>query len=196
MINANKPITRIILVSIVILTCLYLFTTSFYSIIPNTTTLTNKQVLENNLQEGQFEDDYFAYSTSSWHYENPVNLSYPHDRFKAAFYTFVKSDSQSLTKLRLTMRNLEDQFNKHHHYPYIIFTDQELSEEYMELASSLTNNKTTVRFEKVTSDLYGYAENTDLEKAAQARIDLNHTMFGDSEDYRFQSRFMAGTVYR
>jgi hypothetical protein len=190
MINSNKPITRILLVSIVILTSIYLFVTSF-------NIHQNKKNKQGEHQQGiRLDDDYFAYSTSSWHYENPSNLTFPHNRFKAAFITFVKSDSASLTKLRSTIRNLEDQFNKHHNYPYIIFTDQELSEEYMELATSLTSNKTTVRFEKVEKDLYGYPENTDLEKAAQARIDLNTTMFGDSEDYRFQSRFMAGTIYR
>ncbi|GAA5814972.1 hypothetical protein MFLAVUS_008476 [Mucor flavus] len=141
-----------------------------------------------------WDDDYFAYSTSAWKYDNPANLSFPHDRFRAAFVTFVKSDSASLTKLRFTIRNLEDQFNKQHNYPYIIYTDQELSEEYMELASSLTQS--TVRFERVQRDLYGYNENTDLQRAAQARNDLNTTMFGNSEDYRFQSRFMAGTIYR
>jgi hypothetical protein len=188
MINANKHVTRILLVSIVILTSIYLFTTSFHTVKSN-----NNQ--DQHL-EGYFDDDYFAYSTSSWSYENPTNITHPHIRFKAAFVTFVKSDSASLAKLRLTIRNLEDQFNKQHHYPYIIFTDQELSEEYMELASSLVSNETTMRFEKVTSELYGYPVNTDLEKAAQARIDFNNTMFGDSEDYRFQSRFMAGTIYR
>lgn len=94
------------------------------------------------------------------------------------------------------MRNLEDQFNKHHHYPYIIFSDQELSEEYMELASSVAGNLTTVRFEQVHGDLYGYTDNVDMKKAEQARIDLKDTMFGESEDYRFQSRFMAGTIFR
>lgn len=184
MINSNRPVTRIVLVVIVILTGIYLFSTS--------------SLYKHNLKETQkgitWDDDYFAYSTSSWQYTNPTNLSFPHDRFKAAFVTFIKSDSASLTKLRFTIRNLEDQFNRNHHYPYIIYTDQELSEEYMELVASLT--KATVRFEQVQRDLYGYNKNTDLQLAAQARDDLNTTMFGNSEDYRFQSRFMAGTIYR
>ncbi|KAG1472103.1 hypothetical protein G6F56_001740 [Rhizopus delemar] len=131
---------------------------------------------------------------SEWKYENPTRLAYPHDRFKAAFITFVKNDTESLTKLRYTIRNLEDQFNKDHNYPYLIFTDQDLSDEYMELAGALS--KSTVRFEKVGSDFYGYHPTTDLDRAAQTRIDMSQTVFGDSEDYRFQSRFMAGTMYR
>ncbi|EIE83937.1 hypothetical protein RO3G_08642 [Rhizopus delemar RA 99-880] len=92
------------------------------------------------------------------------------------------------------MRNLEDQFNKNHNYPYLIFTDQDLSQEYMELVASLS--KATVKFEKVGKDLYGYHPRTDLERAAQARIDMSQMVFGESEDYRFQSRFMAGMIYR
>ncbi|CAO3695021.1 unnamed protein product [Rhizopus stolonifer] len=129
-----------------------------------------------------------------WHYNNPRELVYPHNRFKAAFITFVKNDTITLTRLRYTIRNLEDNFNKNHNYPYLIFTDQDLSQEYMELASSLT--KATVKFEKVGSDLYGYHPMTNLDRAAKTRIDMSHTIFGESEDYRFQSRFMAGTIYR
>ncbi|KAI7896119.1 glycolipid 2-alpha-mannosyltransferase-domain-containing protein [Mucor mucedo] len=183
MINSNKPIARIVLVAIVIFTGIYLFTTS--------TVHQDNPIKEQGVT---WDDDYFAYTTSSWTYENPTNLTFPHQRFKAAFVTFVKSDTASLTKLRFTIRNIEDQFNRNHNYPYIIFTDQELSEEYMELASTLT--QATVRFERVENDLYGYHPSTDLKRAAQARIDLQSTMFGDSEDYRFQSRFMAGTIYR
>lgn len=184
----NTNLTRFLLVAIVLLTSVYLFTTTWHNnnndhldiITQNTLTL---------------DDDYFAYSTSPWRYTNP-NLTFPHTEFKAAFITFVKSDSASLTKLRFTIHNLEDQFNKHRNYPFIIFSDQELSEEFMELASSATSNLTTVRFEHIPHELYGYTNNIDMKKAEQARNDLKETMFGDSEDYRFQSRFMAGTIYK
>lgn len=202
MLNVNKTAIRVIGISIVLLTSVYLFTQSFYyqnhfkntsnnGIItkPSPATTTNEKP-----QRISFPDDYFHYG-SFYQHENPETLRYPHTRFKAAFITFVKNDKASLSKLRFTIRNLEDQFNKHHHYPYIIFSDQDLNDEFRELASSLAG-EATMRFEKVGSDLYGYEPSTDLKKAEEARIALNNTMFGDSEDYRFQSRFMAGTIYR
>jgi hypothetical protein len=191
MINKNKPFLKILLVSIALITGLYLFVHSFV--------LTPGQYNNNQavaLAHLRFPDDYFYYGSSAWQHENPDRLIYPHDRFKAAFITFIKNDRESLTKLRWTIRNLEDQFNKHHHYPYIIFTDQELDEEYRELASSLVGPNTTMRFEKVDKDLYGYHPSTDLKKAEEVRIAMNNTVFGESEDYRFQSRFMAGTIFR
>lgn len=202
MINVNKTAIRVIAISIVLLTSGYLFTQSFYyqnhfnannynDIITKPSALSNTNEAPQRIS---FPDDYFHYG-SFYQHENPETLTYPHNRFKAAFITFVKNDKASLSKLRFTVRNLEDQFNKHHHYPYIIFTDQDLDDEFRELASSLAG-EATMRFEKVGSDLYGYEPTTDLKKAEEARIALNNTMFGDSEDYRFQSRFMAGTIYR
>lgn len=129
-----------------------------------------------------------------WRYDNPNKLVYPHTRFRAAFYTFVKGDRDTLNKLRKTIRDIEDRFNRHYQYPYIIFSNEKLGDEYRELTSSLVNS--TMRFEKVGKEFYGYESTTDLTKAAKSRIELNGTMFGDSEDYRFQSRFMAGTVFR
>ncbi|KAI7905704.1 glycosyl transferase [Cokeromyces recurvatus] len=184
----NRPIIRILLVSFILITSIYTFIQIFYF---NHTTNTLKQ------SSSRFEDDYFYYSNSVWQHTNPTHLNYPHNRFKAAFYTFVKSDRTSLTKLRSTIRNLEDQFNKKYHYPYIIFSNEDLNEEFRELTSSIVaDSSTTIRFEKVNDDLYGYGPNTDLKKAEKARNTLSDIMFGDNEDYRFQSRFMAGTIYR
>lgn len=186
----NKSVIRISILIIVIFTGIYLFAQSFQVGFD----ISRFNRFEPVSTVTRFPDDYFQYTSTSWHYDNPTNLTYPHTRFNAAFYTFVKNDRDSLGKLRRTIRNLEDQFNKNHHYPYIIFSDEELDDEYKELVSALTES--TLRFEKVEKDLYGYEPTTDLKKAEKARISLNNTMFGDSEDYRFQSRFMAGTIFR
>lgn len=191
MINTNKPFLKILLVSISLVTGIYLFV-QYFVIVPKY----HLDQIGSFEQHLRFSDDYFNYDSSAWQHENPTHLRYPHNRFKAAFITFVKSDRASLTNLRLTIRNLEDQFNKDHQYPYIIFTDQELDEEYRELASSLVGPNTTMLFEKVDDDLYGYHPTTDLKKAKEVRIAMNGIAFGESEDYRFQSRFMAGTIFR
>ncbi|KAI8978157.1 nucleotide-diphospho-sugar transferase [Pilobolus umbonatus] len=125
--------------------------------------------------------------------ERPL-IVYPHTRFKAAFITFVKTDHRSLSKLKMTMRDIEDQFNRPFQYPYIIFSDQEFSDDFRELVSAMTS--ASVVLQTVGPDLYGYPFHTDRHRAAQSRMRLNSTMFGDSEDYRFQSRFMAGTIFR
>ncbi|KAI9281971.1 nucleotide-diphospho-sugar transferase [Sporodiniella umbellata] len=172
--SLNIPSKRIVSVNILLIVSFFLLYTQYFSL---------KRELLKEKTEG-----------SAWTYDNPSHLVHPHDRFKAAFITFVKNDTESLTQLRYTVRKIEDQFNKDRGYPYIVFTNQDLPMKYMELVGALS--KATIRFEKVGSDLYGYRPDTDLEKAAEARKSMSIYPFGDSEDYRFQSRFMAGTIYK
>jgi hypothetical protein len=133
-------------------------------------------------------------SHGNWTYIPPAKIHHPNPHLKAAIVTFVRGDRDTMHKLRHTMRNIEDSFNSHHGYPYIIFTDEDLSMEFKELVSSIT--KGDVIFEKVGMDYYGYPKGIDLKRAAEARIQLKDVMFGDSEDYRFNSRFLAGMIFR
>jgi len=145
----------------------------------------NQQATANQDNESQIQ---------GWKYTPPAALHHPNPNLKAAIVTFARGDRGTMQKLRLTMRNIEDSFNHNHGYPYIIFTDEDLSNEFKELVSSTT--KGDVVFEKVGKDYYGYPKGIDKKKAAEARIKLKDVMFGDSEDYRFNSRFMAGTIFR
>ncbi|KAI8348295.1 glycosyl transferase [Blakeslea trispora] len=149
-----------------------------------------------NFVHRRSQDADYSVGSSIWQHENPTKLKFPHDRFKAAFVTFAKNDSASLTSLRMTVRNSEDQFNSNHQYPYIIFTDQTLSAEYRELASSLIADPSQMIFERVGPEFYGYRGDTDLERAATTRESMANIVSGDSEDYRFLSRFMAGTIFK
>ncbi|KAI7849650.1 nucleotide-diphospho-sugar transferase [Circinella umbellata] len=131
-------------------------------------------------------------------YENPQQpLRQPHDNFNAAYVTFIKGDSASLAGLRMTIRQIEFSVNKEHHYPYIIFSNEELSDEFKHLANVMTPDDIDVAFyDKLDNEYYGYANSTDQKEAEAARIRMNETLFGDSEDYRFSSRFMAGLMFR
>ncbi|KAL0082704.1 nucleotide-diphospho-sugar transferase [Phycomyces blakesleeanus] len=139
-------------------------------------------------------DPLMSSQNNKWIFSNPLTISHPDPRWRAAFVTFVDGERSALTKLRQTIRNLEDNFNHAHGYPYIIFSHEALSDEYKELASSLASGNVT--FEHLGSDMYGYSNTTDRTKAAKARVDMKDVMFGESEDYRFQSRFMAGLIFR
>jgi alpha 1,2-mannosyltransferase len=172
-----RPPMRLLALSIVGFLCMYFVYHSVYNV--------NKAALD-NAQE--------ASSNQPWQYTAPTTLRQPNPNLNAAMVTFVRGDRGTLQKLRSTIRNIEDSFNEHHGYPYIIFTDEDLSTEFKELVSSTT--KGDVSFEKVGKDYYGYPKGIDMKKAAQARIDLKDVMFGDSEDYRFNSRFLAGTIFR
>lgn len=132
---------------------------------------------------------------NQWSYTNPTSLRQPNAHFKAAFVTLTKGDHASLSNLRSTIRNLEDNFNKDYGYPYIIFSDEVLSDEFKELASSFAAGQMAF-YDELGPEYYGYSNTTDRAKAAEARIRMSDTLFGDSEDYRFASRFMAGLIFR
>lgn len=133
------------------------------------------------------------YYRNNWQYTPPAQLSQPNPHLKAAYIAFAHGDKESLSDLRQTMRTIEDVFNKHHHYPYVIFTDDDLSTEYKELVASITQGD--VRFEKVTQYEYGYGNTTDQFRALLARNYLKDTQ-GNTEEFRFKSRLMAGTIFK
>lgn len=130
---------------------------------------------------------------NKWQYTPALQLSQPNPHLNAAYITFAHGDKESLSDLRQTMRTIEDVFNKHHNYPYIIFTDDDLSIEYKELVASVTRGD--VQFEKVTQYEYGYGNTTDQFRAFLARNNLKDTE-GNTKEFRFKSRLMAGTIYK
>ncbi|KAI8332453.1 putative mannosyltransferase [Chlamydoabsidia padenii] len=133
-------------------------------------------------------------TSDTYRYRPQPNLHHPNPQLKAAFVTFTKSDTDSLSKLRSTIRDLQDMFNHDHGYPYIIFSDQGLSPEFKELVSAATRHN--VRFELIDKAYYGYPDSIDMAKADKARQDMKDIIFGSSEDYRFQARFMAGLIFK
>ncbi|CAO3597202.1 unnamed protein product [Absidia cylindrospora] len=131
-------------------------------------------------------------SNALHHIDN--SIKHPNPNLKAAFVTFTKSDTESLTKLRSTIRDLQDQFNNDRNYPYIVFSNEELSDEFKELTRPLSNNN--IIFEHLNSTFYGYPDFIDMARANKARDDMKDIIFGASDDYRFQARFMAGMMFR
>ncbi|KAI9311536.1 nucleotide-diphospho-sugar transferase [Dichotomocladium elegans] len=127
-------------------------------------------------------------------YANPEELHQPNPLFKAAYVTFTKSDGAALANLRMTMRQLEDNVNRQLGYPFLIFSDEPLSDEFKTLARAMTESDVAF-YDGLDREYYGYRNTTDLAKAANARVQMKDTIFGDSEDYRFGSRFMAGKLF-
>lgn len=130
---------------------------------------------------------------NKWQYTPPTHLTQPNPQLTAAYITFVRGDTKSLSDLRLTMRYIEDVFNQKYNYPYIIFTNDDLTTEFKELVASVT--KSDVQFEKVSKYDYGYGNKTDQFRAYLSRNNLKDTP-GNTEQFRFKSRLMAGTIYK
>ncbi|KAL1918408.1 uncharacterized protein VTP21DRAFT_3068 [Calcarisporiella thermophila] len=142
--------------------------------------------LSNNLSLRQ--DSVAGSRNNAPHYR----LYHPNPRLKAAFITHARNDQ--LQKMRITIRNIEDSFNKNRRYPYIIFSDEELSTEFREYTSALTSGN--IEFIRIPSELWGYPEWIDRDLAREVRKNMTNVILGESEDYRFQSRFFTGLIFR
>ena len=140
--------------------------------------------------------NYIPTYRNHWSYVPPSTIHHPYnDQYNAAFVALVESNHASVGKLRRTIRDLEDNFNRHHNYPYIIFSPKLLKTEYKELVSSLT--KGDVVFHELDKYTYGYPNDTDRGLADMARKKLkNMVVFGGDQEYRFRARFMGGLIFR
>lgn len=133
--------------------------------------------------------------TNAWTFRPAATMRHPQGTlYKAAFVTLVQGDDvDDFGSLLRTVRDLEDSFNHKHGYPYIIFSVDPLSTRAKELVASLTSG--TVHFESLQKPYYGYGSDTQLGKAVKARHQLKQVDHGDSKTFRFDARFMAGTLY-
>lgn len=172
-----KTITLIVCILAVVAYSIFLFKTSLYVTIPLYIPSLSFVPIYNN----------------QWQYTPPLELTQPNPKLNAAYITFVDSKRETLDKLRYTVRNIEDVFNKNYHYPYIIFSAEELSTEYKELVSSLT--KENVSFQRVSSTEYGYSKTTSFFRAFIASS-LQFKNEENTKKIRFKSRLFAGTLYK
>lgn len=136
---------------------------------------------------------------NAWTFTPAVAMHHPQaSMYKAAFMTLIQGDSVDDFGLLLrTVRDLEDSFNHAHGYPFVIFSVDPLSTRAKELVASLTSG--TVHFETLhgQQQFYGYGPETQLGKAVKARHQLKDQVDeGDSKTFRFNARFMAGTLYQ
>ncbi|CDS09588.1 hypothetical protein LRAMOSA10948 [Lichtheimia ramosa] len=163
----------------------FFFTVLFFCsyLIPNNLTLRSSS----SRYPISFKDDPIRWSNAS-------QSRQPNPHFTAAYVTLTKSDAESLGNLRKTIRNLEDTVNRERGYPYIIFCSEPLSQDSRDLVRALT--RADVEFYDLDSTMYGYSDNIDLDKAAETRRRMSDVIFGDDENYRFASRFMAGVIFR
>ncbi|KAI9488989.1 nucleotide-diphospho-sugar transferase [Zychaea mexicana] len=182
-ISRRRLFQKVLLLVAIALTCVIVvlaFNSSLYRTIPAILPLFNSIPVYRN----------------RWIYTTPTTVHHPNqDKYNAALVAFVDSDHASIGKLRRTMRDLEDNFNRYHNYPYIIFSPELLNTEYKELIASLTKGD-VMFYDEIDEYTYGYANDTDHGRAEVARNKLkNVVVYGDDEHYRFRARFMAGLIF-
>jgi alpha 1,2-mannosyltransferase len=109
-----------------------------------------------------------------------------HNRVRAAFVILAQSDD--LQGIRLSMRQMEDRFNRKFGYPYVLLSQEELSDDFKERITDLTKAK--VLFGKIGPEMWGYPEYINQTYAEECREEMekNKPDSGVSEVHQHMSR--------
>lgn len=113
---------------------------------------------------------------------------------KATFVTLARN--RELYSLIQSIRNVEDRFNRKFNYDWVFLNDEDFTDEFKDLTTSLVSGKT--KYGKIPPEHWGYPDFIDQKRAAKARADMKAAkiIYGDSESYRHMCRFESGFFWR
>ncbi|KAK0240114.1 glycosyltransferase family 15 protein [Armillaria nabsnona] len=141
------------------------------------------------------------WSSSKPPYQTPVpddyyvhdNVTSPQGRRASAAIVMLARNSD-LNGIIVSMKQMEDRFNKKFRYPYVFLNEQEFSEQFKSRVSELTD--VDVKFGLIPQDHWYQPETIDEAKASDARADMmkNNVIYGGA--YRNMCRFNSGFFYR
>ena len=108
-----------------------------------------------------------------------------YDKSKKVKGTFVTlARNQELYELIKAVRGVEDRFNRKFNYDWVFLNDEEFTQEFKDLTSSIVSGKT--KYGKIPKEHWSYPDWVDLEKAAKSRAEMKaaNIIYGDMESYR------------
>lgn len=116
------------------------------------------------------------------------------EKVSATFVTLARNSD--LWQLAESIRHIEDRFNRKFHYDWVFLNDDDFSEEFKTLTSTLVSGKT--KYGKIDKEHWGFPEWIDKAKAAKTREEMREkkVIYGDSIPYRHMCRYESGFFYR
>lgn len=113
---------------------------------------------------------------------------------KATFVTLARN--KELYDLIKSIRRVEDRFNRKFNYDWVFLNDEEFTQEFKDLTSSIVSGNT--KYGLIPKEHWSYPEWIDLDKAAKSREDMKAAkiIYGDSESYRHMCRYESGFFFR
>jgi alpha 1,2-mannosyltransferase len=101
-----------------------------------------------------------------------------------------------LNGIIVSMKQMEDRFNKKFRYPYVFLNEEEFSSEFQSRIRELTD--ASVEFGLIPREHWYQPDSIDEEKASAARAEMvkNQVIYGGSVPYRNMCRFNSGFFYR
>lgn len=115
-------------------------------------------------------------------------------RVNATFVTLVRN--KDLYDIAKSIRQVEDRFNKDHHYDWVFLNDKQFTSEFEKVTTALVSGKT--HYGRISHEHWSYPDFIDQAKAAEVRNDMKQRkiIYGDSESYRHMCRYESGFFFR
>lgn len=115
-------------------------------------------------------------------------------KVKGTFVTLARN--KELYDLIKAIRGVEDRFNRKFNYDWVFLNDEEFTQEFKDLTTSIVSGKT--KYGLIPKEHWGYPDWIDLDKAAESRAKMKaaNIIYGDLESYRHMCRFESGFFWR
>ena len=111
--------------------------------------------------------------------------------------TFVSLTRNSdLWDIADSIRNVEDRFNRNHHYDWVFLNDKPFDDEFKKVTTALVSG--TARYGLIGKEHWSFPDFIDQDKAKAVREDMaeRKIIYGDSISYRHMCRFESGFFFR
>lgn len=124
--------------------------------------------------------------------QHPQNAS--SDAVNATFVTLARNSD--LWDIVQSIRQVEDRFNRNHHYDWVFLNDKAFDDNFKKVTTSLVSG--TTHYGKIPKEHWSYPSFIDENKAADVREDMKQRkiIYGDSVSYRHMCRFESGFFFR
>ncbi|KAH9856986.1 glycosyltransferase family 15 protein [Lenzites betulinus] len=128
-------------------------------------------------------------------YYNDPTVASPKGRRANATFVFLARNGD-LNGVVMSMKQVEDRFNKEFQYPYVFLNEEPFSDEFKDRVQTLTDSK--IEFGLIPKEDWIQPTWIDEERATAARKDMvqNNVIYGGSVPYRNMCRFNSGFFYR
>ena len=115
-------------------------------------------------------------------------------KVKATFVSLARNSD--LYSLLGSIRQVEDRFNNKFNYDWVFLNDEEFSDEFKEVTSTVVSG--TTKYGLIPKEQWSYPDWIDQEKAALAREKMveKKVIYGGSVSYRHMCRYESGFFWR
>lgn len=124
-------------------------------------------------------------------------VSFANEGYKPRACMMAIVTPEELEPLLLTIRSVQSKFNLPFQYPWVLISQETLSEEFKTMITNeLALTGTEVHFSEIPTEQWSYPSWIDQDNVAKNKLQLLGVPNGDSQEFRHRSRYLSGLVWK